>query len=106
MTTTRKKLAQALAEACPFDDGRMYKVTDVERILAVFGDVLIAQLATDDVLSVDIPGVCKITRSPRAAAASHFDNSSIIPAGWTLRAVLTKNFKKLMKEKSKPPAEA
>jgi hypothetical protein len=106
MTTTRKKLAQALAEACPLDDGRTYKVADVERILAVFGDVLIAQLATDGVLAVDIPGVCKITRSPRAAAKSHFDNASVIPAGWTLRAAITKNFKKLMKEKAKPPADA
>jgi hypothetical protein len=105
MTTTRKKLAQELAEACPLDDGKMYKVADVERILAVFGDVLLDQLATDGVLSVDIPGVCKITRSPRAASQSHFDSSKTIPAGWTLRATLTKNFKKLMKEKAKPPAD-
>jgi hypothetical protein len=101
MTKTRE-LAKALAEACPFDDGRIYKIDDVERILAVFGAVLAKRLAEGNDDAIDIPGVCTISRTARGAAKSPLVEGTI-PAGWTVRAALKKRFKQDVKRLAPPP---
>lgn len=97
-----KQLAQALAEACPLEDGSIYRVDHVQRILEALPIVLVQKLCAEDVTEVSIPGICTIRRSPRKGFESPL-SARMIPPGWSLRASLKRRFKDDFKEKA-PPA--
>lgn len=101
MATAKRELATQLAEACPLEDGSIYRVSDVERILNVLGEVLALQLAQADVSSVEVPGVCvirKVAQGPSKTGLGH------IKPTWRISAAMRKGFRHIVKKNCPPPA--
>lgn len=94
---TKRELAEAVAKKCPNDDGKIFAINHVQRLLDALPEVLLDELAKSDNKKVTIPGLLVVKKSEKKAWVSALDQKKH-PATTILNASLAKSFKDRFKQ--------